>query len=91
MLKQVLLVLKSWFLTRSFEAIVFATGMDSVTTLTFSGDAVTTPSIMGLAPNNLTVNAIYDNPAPDTYNLTANGALIVNLNVDPAIGSSISR
>ena len=44
----------------SSEVIVRATGMDSVTTLTFSGQGINAPNISGLGDQDLTVNAILD-------------------------------
>ena len=62
----------------SGEAVVYATGMAGLNTLTFSGDATNTPNIRGITASALTVNAIYQAGTPDTYIVTADATLTVN-------------
>lgn len=68
----------------SGEAIVRATGLASLTTITISGTQTQVPSISGLHSSGLTVNAIHDTASPSTYVFSAGGALTVNLDVDPS-------
>ena len=64
------------------EAIVRATGMANLNTLTFSGQGTNTPSISGIGDQALTVNAILAT-AGNQVAVTGTGTLTVNLNADP--------
>jgi hypothetical protein len=64
------------------EAIVRATGMANLNTLTFSGQGTNTPSISGIGDQALTVNAILAT-AGNQVAITGTGVLTVNLNADP--------
>ena len=74
----------------SGEALVNATAITSLTTVTFSGDAVKTPIIRGLETisNDITINATYSSSSPDTYAITAATATTVNLKADATSISS---
>ena len=65
------------------EAIVRATGMAGLSTLTFSGQGTNAPSVSGLGDQALTVNAILDNGSPQQVVISGSGALTVNLNGNP--------
>ena len=65
------------------EVIVRATGMNSITTLTFSGQGTNAPSLSGLGDQDLTVNAILDSSWNMHQVISSGGALTVNLNGDP--------
>jgi len=62
------------------EAIVRATGMAGLNTLTFSGNS--SASISGLSDQALTVNAILDGAGQQVV-VSGSGALTVNLNANP--------
>ena len=61
------------------EAIVRATGMAGLNTLTFSGQGTNAPSISGIGDQALTVNAILDSTADQQQNISGSGAVTVNL------------
>ena len=76
------------------EAIVRATGMAGLSTLTFSGQGTNAPSVSRLGDQALTVNAILDSAAGQQVVVSGSGALTVNLNRNPtqvALGNTTSN
>ncbi|OUV02328.1 MAG: hypothetical protein CBC42_05930 [Betaproteobacteria bacterium TMED82] len=75
------------------EAIVRATGMANLSTLTFSGtttNSANAPSITGIADQALTVNAILDGSTTQ-HVIRGTGDLTVNLNADPTNVASATK
>jgi len=65
------------------EAIVRATGMAGLNTLTFSGQGANVPSISGIGDQALTVNATLDSTSDRQQTISGSGAVTVNLKGNP--------